>query len=306
VKLSKDGIAFLLHDATLERTTTGRGRSCDQTWAELAILDAGRWHSDGFRDERVPSFEEAARLLQSRETRINVEIKPSPGFEVETGRQVAAAAAALWKGAEVPPLLSSFSFEALMAAREAAPELPARIPHEGHRPRRLVPARPARSHRGPYRPPHPAPRKPGEGAREGAACPRLYRERCARAESLFESGVDSIVTDNLAEFARRFPESLGLVPRESGVPHPASPKGEVILRSTNMAQYGKKAQSKVKRAMHKRKAGTLKSGRSGKTVKSRKQAIAIGLSEARKAGAKVPRKKKSSSKKSSSKKSRKS
>ena len=58
------------------------------------------------------------------------------------------------------------------------------------------------------------------------------------------------------------------------------------------ARYGKKAQSKVKRAMHKRKAGTLKSGRSGKTVKSRKQAIAIGLSEARKAGAKVPRKKK--------------
>jgi len=68
-----------------------------------------------------------------------------------------------------------------------------------------------------------------------------------------------------------------------------------------MAQYGKKAKSKVKRAMHKRKAGTLKSGRSGKKVKSRKQAIAIGLSEARKAGGKVPRKK-SSSKKSSSRK----
>jgi hypothetical protein len=64
-----------------------------------------------------------------------------------------------------------------------------------------------------------------------------------------------------------------------------------------MARYGKKAQSKVKRAMHKRKQGTLKSGRSGKTVKSRKQAIAIGLSEARKAGAKVPRKKKAASKK---------
>jgi len=57
------------------------------------------------------------------------------------------------------------------------------------------------------------------------------------------------------------------------------------------ARYGKKAQSKVKRAMHKRKAGTLKSGRSGKTVKSRKQAIAIGLSEARKEGGKVPKKK---------------
>ncbi|HEY7887318.1 MAG TPA: DUF6496 domain-containing protein [Steroidobacteraceae bacterium] len=58
-----------------------------------------------------------------------------------------------------------------------------------------------------------------------------------------------------------------------------------------MARYGKKAQSKVKRAMHERKSGTLRSGRSGRTVKSRKQAIAIGLSEARRSGAKVPPKK---------------
>jgi hypothetical protein len=55
-----------------------------------------------------------------------------------------------------------------------------------------------------------------------------------------------------------------------------------------MAKYSKKAQSKVKRAMHERKEGTLKSGRSGKKVTSRKQAIAIGLSEARESGAKVP------------------
>jgi len=54
------------------------------------------------------------------------------------------------------------------------------------------------------------------------------------------------------------------------------------------SRYGKKAEQKVKRAMHERKAGTLRSGRSGKKVKSRKQAIAIGLSEARRAGGKVP------------------
>ena len=60
-----------------------------------------------------------------------------------------------------------------------------------------------------------------------------------------------------------------------------------------MAKYGKKAQSKVGRAMHERKRGTLRSGRSGKKVKSRKQAIAIGLSEARRSGAKVPRRKSS-------------
>jgi hypothetical protein len=68
-----------------------------------------------------------------------------------------------------------------------------------------------------------------------------------------------------------------------------------------MAKYGKKASEKVEKAMHERKEGTLKSGRSGKKVTSKKQAIAIGLSEARKAGGKVPGKK-SSSKKSSSKK----
>jgi hypothetical protein len=69
------------------------------------------------------------------------------------------------------------------------------------------------------------------------------------------------------------------------------------------AKYGKKAQDKVEKAMHERKRGTLKSGGSGKKVKSRKQAIAIGLSEARREGGKVPPAKKSSSKKSTSKKS---
>jgi hypothetical protein len=62
-----------------------------------------------------------------------------------------------------------------------------------------------------------------------------------------------------------------------------------------MARYGKKASQKVERAMHEMKSGTLRSGRSGQKVKSRKQAIAIGLSEARRAGGKVPRKKTSSS-----------
>jgi len=57
-------------------------------------------------------------------------------------------------------------------------------------------------------------------------------------------------------------------------------------------KYSRKAAKKIKRAMHERKAGTLRSGRSGKKVTSRKQAIAIGLSEARRAGAKVPKKKK--------------
>lgn len=61
-----------------------------------------------------------------------------------------------------------------------------------------------------------------------------------------------------------------------------------------MARYGKKASEKVKQAVHEQKHGTLKSGQSGKKVKSRKQAIAIGLSQARRAGAKVPNKRQES------------
>ena len=67
-----------------------------------------------------------------------------------------------------------------------------------------------------------------------------------------------------------------------------------------MARYGKKAQTKVKRAMHEMKRGELKSGRSGKRVTSRKQAIAIGLSEARRAGGKVPARRSSRTRRSSS------
>ena len=67
-----------------------------------------------------------------------------------------------------------------------------------------------------------------------------------------------------------------------------------------MPKYGKKASEKVRRAMHERKRGTLKSGRSGRKVKSRKQAIAIGLSEARRAGGKVPKKRSSSRSKGTS------
>jgi hypothetical protein len=66
-----------------------------------------------------------------------------------------------------------------------------------------------------------------------------------------------------------------------------------------MARYGKSAQKSVKSAMHKRKRGTLESGRSGRRVKSRKQAIAIGLAEARRKGAKVPARKRSRSSRSS-------
>ncbi len=124
VKLSSDGIPFLLHDATLQRTTSGHGPAAALAWADLARLDAGGWHSRRFAGEPVPSFAAIARFCLRNDYALDVEIKPAPGNELETGRVVAAMAATLWTASPTPPLLSSFQPSALQGAREGAPQLP--------------------------------------------------------------------------------------------------------------------------------------------------------------------------------------
>jgi glycerophosphoryl diester phosphodiesterase len=114
----------LMHDATLERTTDGRGRVAAATCGELARLDAGRWHSPAFAGESIPTLGRVASWLRANDCLANIEIKPCPGRERETGAAAALEARSLWAGAKVPPLLSSFSDEALDAAARAAPELP--------------------------------------------------------------------------------------------------------------------------------------------------------------------------------------
>jgi len=124
VVLAADGVAVLMHDETLDRTTNGRrpGNTLDSR--ALAGLDAGSWFDPAFSGEPVPRFEDAARLCISLGLWANVEIKPAPGAEAATGRQAALIARETWKGVNPPPLLSSFQAEALVAAREVAPELP--------------------------------------------------------------------------------------------------------------------------------------------------------------------------------------
>ena len=124
VKLSADNVAFLLHDATLDRTTSGRGRADALPWRELARLDAGGWQSAKYAGEMVPTLAAIARWARAHDVRCNIEIKPTPGRERETGAAIALDAVALWRDAEVPPLLSSFSDIALEAARDAVPSLP--------------------------------------------------------------------------------------------------------------------------------------------------------------------------------------
>jgi len=124
VKLTGDGKPVLLHDATLDRTTSGRGAAAGFTFAEIAQLDAGSWHGAAFAGEPVPAFGNVAAWLRANGMSANVEIKPSPGTDAHTGALVAMAAAHAWRDAAVPPLLSSFSEAALAAARSTVPALP--------------------------------------------------------------------------------------------------------------------------------------------------------------------------------------
>jgi glycerophosphoryl diester phosphodiesterase len=131
-KLSADGVPFLMHDATLGRTTNGRevfGAAAsdvggDHAWGELARLDAGSWHSRAFAGEPLPTLENLSRFCLVNGYFLNIEIKPTPGTEHETGQVVARHADRLWNDAPVPPLLTSFRPESLQGALETAPRLP--------------------------------------------------------------------------------------------------------------------------------------------------------------------------------------
>jgi glycerophosphoryl diester phosphodiesterase len=124
-KLSADGVVFLLHDATLERTTNGHGMAGNLAWSALSQLDAGSWHSRAFAGEPLATLESVARHCQAQGHWLNIEIKPTPGMEIQTGRAVALEAARLWASdPEHTPFLTSFQPDALQGAREAAPDLP--------------------------------------------------------------------------------------------------------------------------------------------------------------------------------------
>ena len=123
-KLSADGVVFLLHDTTLERTTNGQGLAAELDWAALSRLDAGSWHSPQYAGEPLLSLASLARWCIAHDCLLNIEIKPTPGTDWYSGEVIAREAARLWEGQAAVPLLTSFSTEALAAARKVAPDLP--------------------------------------------------------------------------------------------------------------------------------------------------------------------------------------
>ena len=130
VMLSRDGVAVVLHDATLGRTVRAAGQVSACTARQLSSFDAGTYFGAQYAQERVPLFAQFLDFCTSSQIWMNIEIKPAPGFERATGRVVAEAARAHFAAdiedverAHLLPLLSSFSTAALSAAFDAAPEL---------------------------------------------------------------------------------------------------------------------------------------------------------------------------------------
>jgi glycerophosphoryl diester phosphodiesterase len=121
VRLTRDGRCILLHDDTLDRTTTGHGPAAAMDFAEIRQLDAGGWFGADFIGQPVPSLEEAIDLLGKLELGAVVELKPAAGAEAATGDAAGKLLAARWPDSLPPPIVSSFKPEALVAARDAAP-----------------------------------------------------------------------------------------------------------------------------------------------------------------------------------------
>jgi glycerophosphoryl diester phosphodiesterase len=126
VKLSADNIPFLLHDDTLERTTSAHGLAHEQPWKTLKALDAGAWHSPAYAGQMIPALQTIAEHCLMQKHALNIELKPAPGKAraYTTGQIVAQAAAHWWGQSPTPPWLSSFSAAALEGAYQGAVHLP--------------------------------------------------------------------------------------------------------------------------------------------------------------------------------------
>lgn len=123
-KLTRDNHVIIMHDDNLDRTTNGRGRVADTDWQDIRRLDAGGWFGEAFKGEPVPTLTAMIAELSRLGLGANIEIKPCPGREEETGHIVAAQVLEEWPAALPVPLISSFSSASLAAARKAAPDLP--------------------------------------------------------------------------------------------------------------------------------------------------------------------------------------
>jgi glycerophosphoryl diester phosphodiesterase len=208
VKLSRDNVALLMHDDTLERTTHGNGAVALHTMAALEQVNANKGHEATFPGEPVPRFTAVAKLLHGLGLTANIEIKPCPGRDTETGRLVTELTREIWRDRLVKPLLSSFSAQALLAARAVSADLPIGVlceqPTETHweLANRLGAVALHCDH-------HYASADLVIAAHQRGLRLLLWTVNdTERAAALLRLGVDGLFTDSLSDMAKAFPAQL--------------------------------------------------------------------------------------------------
>ncbi|CAA6605445.1 Glycerophosphodiester phosphodiesterase (fragment) [Rhodospirillaceae bacterium LM-1] len=187
---------MVFHDATLERTTNGLGRVVEHRLDELKSLDAGSWFSRRFKDEPIPTLEEALTTIASLGMGVNIEIKPDPENAKQTAQLALQAARRVWPNSAPSPLISSFDDEALTAAAALCHDWPIGLLAEAFEPRLLTRAAQLRA----------ASLNLDEKAVSSAQIDEIHRAGFAvlaytvndpaRADQLWGLGVDALFTDD--------------------------------------------------------------------------------------------------------------
>jgi glycerophosphoryl diester phosphodiesterase len=211
VMLARDGVPVVMHDPFLGRTVSGSGHVFDYDALELAAMDAGGWFGRQFEGEPVPLFVEYAQYCKAHGVWMNIELKPAPGYDIETGAVVARIVAGMFAGeiaagqADRVPLLSSFSHDALESARELAPHLPraylmSELPPDWERRAREVEVVAIHAnHR------H-LTREQADAVKEAGFALFCYTVNdSARARELLDWGVDAFCTDRIDLIGPQFP-----------------------------------------------------------------------------------------------------
>lgn len=124
VSLTVDRRTVIFHDDELERTSDGIGLLAEAEFEVIALLDAGSWFGPAFKGEMIPTFEETLELLAALDLGCNIELKTDAGREVELAAVALPIAAACWPEDRPTPLVSSFSRQAVAAAKEILPQWP--------------------------------------------------------------------------------------------------------------------------------------------------------------------------------------
>jgi glycerophosphoryl diester phosphodiesterase len=124
VVLTKDGVPIIFHDDELSRCSNGSGLVAQTDFKTIQELDAGHWFGESFMGEKIPTLEDALNTIIDLGLGLNLEIKPSPGREVETAEVALDFATRIWPDDAPPPLISSFSHVSLETAMDVMEEWP--------------------------------------------------------------------------------------------------------------------------------------------------------------------------------------